>query len=74
MNDLYIVQQPVSYRYDGPRLLVSPKFDGNIELSYIDTHNEEKQWRRLLPEDLAFARLLKFTDELRWFPHVGKKS
>ena len=71
MNDLYIVQQAVSYPYYGPKLLVSPKPDGNIELRYIDSHIEKKQWRRLLPEDLAFARLRKFTDELRWFPHIS---
>jgi hypothetical protein len=70
MNDLYIVQQAVSYPYDGPRLLVSPRFDGNIELRYIDTLVEKKQWRRLLREDLAFARLERIADELRWFPHI----
>lgn len=71
MHDLYVVQQPVSYPYDGPRLLISPRFDGTIELRFIDTPNKKKQWRRDVPEHLAFERVERFTDELRWFPREG---
>ncbi len=68
MFDLCIVQTPVSYPFDGPLLRVSPISGDQIEFRYVDTHEQSKQWHRTVEADLAWARLIKFLDQLRWFP------
>jgi hypothetical protein len=66
MHDLCIVQGPCTHPYDGPYLRITPLFDGCIELRYIDTPIEEKQWRRRVKEEDAFRRLERFIDQLHW--------
>ena len=36
MHDLCIVQQEVTYPYEGPYFRISPMFNGKIEFRYID--------------------------------------
>ena len=67
MHDLCIVQTPVTYPYDGPRLIISPAKDGSVEFRYVDTMIEAKQWSRVEPGPAAFDRLQRFTDQLHWF-------
>jgi hypothetical protein len=45
MLDLCIVQTEVTYPYDGPLLRLSPTSKDQIELRYVDTMIEAKQWR-----------------------------
>jgi hypothetical protein len=69
MFDLDIVQIPVSYPFDGPFLRLSPVLsEDRIEFRYIDTYDKAKQWHRTAEADQAWARLIKFLDQLRWFP------
>lgn len=68
MHDLCIVQTEVEYPYDGPCLRISPRFDGNLEFRYCDTPVKELQWYQVVPEDGAFDRLVRFADELLWYP------
>ncbi len=68
MHDLCIVQTAVVYPYDGPYLRISPRFDGTLEFRYQDTYRKDHQWHRVVPEEQAFERLLRFTDELCWYP------
>ena len=65
--DLYIVQTPVTYPYDGPYLKISPIRDGLLEFRYIDTPIEAKQWRRVVAGADGFARLERFLKQLHWF-------
>ena len=73
MFDLFITQTAVAYPYDGPRLRVAPLLpDGQlVELRYLDTMEEGKQWSRTVEAALAVPRFLKFLDQLRWFPTEG---
>jgi hypothetical protein len=48
------------------RLEPSPKTD-TIELRYVDTLDEKKQWHRTVDADDAYARLLKFFIDVHWF-------
>ena len=68
MLDLCIVQTEVSYPYDGPLLRLSPVSDHQIEFRYIDTHDKAQQWHRTVDAEQALPRLIKFLDQLRWFP------
>lgn len=68
MFDLCIVQTPVSYPYDGPLLRISPIGQDRIEFRYFDTREEANQWHRVVDADQALPRLIKFLDQLRWFP------
>jgi hypothetical protein len=68
MFDLFLTQTAVSYGYDGPRLRISPTHNGQIEFRYIDTCDAEKHWHRTVEATEAVPRLLKFLDQLRWFP------
>lgn len=68
MFDLCIVQTEVTYPYDGPYLKVSPLPDGRIEFRYLDTPEKKSQWSRIVNPDEAVPRLLKFLDQLHWFP------
>jgi hypothetical protein len=68
MFDLCIVQTPVSYPYDGPWLRISPIGEDRIEFRYLDTAEKAKQWHRTVETDQAWPRLIKFLDQLRWFP------
>jgi hypothetical protein len=69
MFDLDIVQIPVSDPFDGPFLRLSPVLsEDRIEFRYIDTYDKAKQWHRMAEADQAWARLIKFLDQLGWFP------
>jgi hypothetical protein len=68
MFDLCIVQTPVSYPYDGPFLRISPLGEDRIEYRYLDTAERAKQWHRIVEADQAMPRLIKFLDQLGWFP------
>jgi hypothetical protein len=68
MHDLCLVQTPASYPYDGPYLRIAPKFDGTVELTYVDTGVPNRQWRRGVPDGSVFERLDRLTRELHWFP------
>jgi hypothetical protein len=68
MFDLCVVQTPVSYPYDGPRLRIAPVSEDRIEFRYLDTLDKAKQWHRTVDADQALPRLVKFLDQLRWFP------
>jgi len=68
MFDLCIAQTAVTYPYDGPYLRVSPLPTGQIEFRYLDTHELANQWHRTVEPEEAVSRLLKFLDQLRWFP------
>ena len=67
--DLYIVQTPVEYPYYGPSLKVTPMPHGKVLFRYRDTYSEseERQWKRIVDADDAFARLERFLDQRRWF-------
>jgi hypothetical protein len=67
MHDLHIVQTPVTYPYDGPCLIISPKADGLVDFRYVDTIIVSKQWHRTVPGSEAFSRLQRFADQLHWF-------
>lgn len=66
--DLCIVQTPVTYPYDGPLLRLTPVSATQIEFRYLDTFVHAKQWHRTVDAGKAWARLIKFLDQLRWFP------
>jgi hypothetical protein len=68
MFDLCVVQTPVSYPYDGPLLRIAPVSEDRIEFRYLDTLDKAKQWHRTVDADQALPRLIKFLDQLRWFP------
>ena len=70
MFDLFITQTEVAHPYHGPCLRVAPLLpDGQlVELRYLDTREEDKQWHRTVEATLAVPRFLKFLDELHWFP------
>jgi hypothetical protein len=67
MFDLCITQTPVTHPYDGPFLRVSPQFNGKIEFRFIDTHQKELQWHRVVDAGDAIPRMVSFLDQLRWF-------
>lgn len=66
MFDLHIVQTPVEYPYEGPRLLVSPRLDGQVEFRYVDTPAVDRQWVRSEKPEMVVARLHEFLRQLRW--------
>jgi hypothetical protein len=66
--DLCVVQTPVSYPYDGPWLRISPISEGQVEFRYLDTFEKTQQWHRTVDAEQAWSRLIKFLDQLRWFP------
>jgi hypothetical protein len=69
MFDLCIVQTEVNeYPYNGPLLRIAPASADQLEFTYEDTTDKKKQWRRTVDASDAFPRLLKFLDQLRWFP------
>jgi hypothetical protein len=68
MFDLDILQREVSYPYDGPFLRLSAITNDQIEFRYVDTWDKAKQWHRTVDADEAWARLIGFLDQLRWFP------
>jgi hypothetical protein len=68
MFDLCIVQTPVSYPYDGPWLRISPISEDQVEFRYLDTFEKTDQWHRTVDADQVWPRLIKFLDQLRWFP------
>lgn len=74
MFDLNITQTEVEYPYDGPRLRVSPVSREQLEFRYIDTSDHTKQWNRTVNADEAEPRLIKFLEQLRWFPPETLKS
>ena len=68
MFDLDILQREVDYPYHGPSLRLSAISDDQIEFRYVDTYEKKKQWHRTVDADQAWSRLIKFLDQLRWFP------
>ena len=66
--DLCVVQTEVSYPYCGPTLRISPVSRDHLEFRYVDTFVRTKQWHRTVDADDAASLLLKFLDQLRWFP------
>jgi hypothetical protein len=68
MLDLCITQTEVTYPYNGSYLKVSPLRNGLVEFRYLDTQDKGKQWSRTVEAHDAVPRLLKFLDQLRWFP------
>jgi hypothetical protein len=68
MFELCINQIPVSYPFDGPLLRISPLSGDRIEFRYVDTHVKSKQWHRSVEAEQAWTRLIKFLDQLKWFP------
>jgi len=68
MFDLDILQREVEYPYDGPLLRLSAISDDQIEFRYVDTYEKQRQWHRTVAADQAWSRLIKFLDQLRWFP------
>jgi hypothetical protein len=68
MFDLCITQTEVVHPYYGPYLKVSPLLSGVVEFKYIDTYDERKQWHRAVEPKDVVPRLLKFLEQLRWFP------
>jgi hypothetical protein len=70
--DLHIVQTLVTYPYDGPVLVISPRRDGSVEFRYVDTMIRSKQWNRVVPGTAAFVRLQWFTDQLHWLARYGE--
>ena len=68
MFDLCIVQIPVSHPFDGPFLRISPITEDRIAFRYVDTLEKDKQWQRTVDTIQAWPRLIRFLDQLRWFP------
>ena len=68
MFDLCIAQTPVSYPYDGPLLRISPVRKDRLQFRYLDTREKAQQWHRAVESDQAMPRLIKFLDQLTWFP------
>jgi len=68
MFDLCIVQTEVTYPYNGPLLRVSPVSENQLEFRYEDTWDKAKQWHRTIDAEDAMPQLLRFLDQLRWFP------
>lgn len=74
MHDLCIVQQEIAYPHEGPYLRISPMFNGKIEFRYIDTSDKDKQWKRIVDENTAFAQLESFIEQLHWFVEEKKND
>ncbi len=74
MHDLCLTQTAASRFPSDPHLRISPRFDGTIEFRYVDTHLRARQWHRVVDEGHAFARLVRFFEELHWFVTVGPES
>lgn len=68
MHDLCIVQTEVTYPYHGPRLVVSPKGDDQVEFQYVGALDKSKQLHRDVACDQAVPSLLEVLNQLRWFP------
>jgi len=72
MMDLCVAQTPVIYPCDSPYLRIGPISQDTVELRYVDTWDEKKQWHRSVRLEWAFARLERVFDELHWFvPATG---
>lgn len=67
MYTLCVVQIPVAYPYEGPRLQIEPVSYGTVEFRYIDTHVRQRMWKRTEPLDRVIARFRKTIIQLRWF-------
>ena len=70
MLDLCIAQTAVTYPHVEPYLRISPLSDGQLEFRYVDTHNEKKQWRRVVHGTDGFHRLERFLEQLNWFAEL----
>lgn len=67
--DLCIVQQEVTYPYNGPFLRISLLSDGDrVEFRYFDTFIAAEQWHRTVNTSEVTSRLLTFLEQLHWFP------
>jgi hypothetical protein len=53
---------------------MAPVSEDRIEFRYLDTLDKAKQWHRTVDADQALPRLIKFLDQLKWFPADVLKS
>lgn len=67
MHDLCVAQTSVTYPHLEPYLRISPISAGQLEFRYVDTHNEKKQWQRVVHGSDGFHRLERFLEQLHWF-------
>jgi hypothetical protein len=70
MHDL-CVQQTETQPRNGPYLRISPLPSGMVDFRYIDTAIPHRQWHRVVPPDVAPARLLRFLEQLGWVNGVA---
>jgi len=70
MWDLCIVQNQVTYPYDGPQLRIAVADEDTLEFRYFDSMNPSKQWSRTVPAREAWSRLISFLDQLHWFVNL----
>ena len=70
MFALDILQTPLDPASDkiGPFLRISPASNDRVEFRYIDTYVKENQWHRFEEADQSWERLIKFLNQLGWFP------
>lgn len=65
MNALCL-QQVDAAPYSCPYLSLTPLADGSIEVRYVDTAIEQRQWRRIESPETVLARLDHVIDQLHW--------
>jgi len=68
MWDLCIAQTQVTYPETGPFLKISVRSSDQLEFTYVDTQITNQQWHRIVDAADAVPHLLKFLDQMRWFP------
>jgi hypothetical protein len=70
LGGLLLAQTEASFEYPhyGPHLRVAPEDQGLVSFTYVDTQNKALQWHRVVNGSDAIQRLLRFLDEMRWFP------
>jgi hypothetical protein len=64
---LNLARTQVEYPYFGPYLSILPLAHGFMELRYVDTSFEEKQWHRTVRGIDVLPRLERFFKEMNWF-------
>ena len=67
MYTLCVVQIPVAYPYEGPRLQIEPRSNGSVEFRYVDTYIQKRMWTRVEPADRVIERFRKTMIQLGWF-------
>ncbi len=76
MFALNILQTPVDPASGkvGPFLRISPASNDRVEFRYIDTYVKANQWNRFEEADQSWDRLIKFLNQLGWFPPAVLES